>query len=146
MKPILNYTTTISVDKTIGEIQKELSQCDNIQVLTSYDGGVPTSISFRIETVHGTLSFLLPAKVEKVYEILIKSSAPKSLRTREQAARVAWRVIKDWIEAQVALVKADLVKMEEVFMPFLQDENGKTLYSVLESKGFKGLSLPPPEG
>jgi len=29
-------------------------------------------------------------------------------RTREHAARVAWRICKDWIEAQLAIVDAEM--------------------------------------
>ncbi len=144
MSPILNYTTSIAVEKTVSEIQKALSQCKNIDVLTSYEGGIVSAISFRLSTRHGILSFLLPAKIDAIHKLLKESSIPKSLRTREQAARVAWRIIKDWVEAQVALVKADQVTMEEAFLPFLQDRNGKTLYSSLESSGFKNLALPAP--
>ncbi len=144
-RPILNYTTSISVEKTVMEIQRCLSQCKNINVMTAYENGIVSSIAFRIETKHGILSFLLPAKIDKIHELLKQSNCPKSLKTREQAARVAWRIIGSWIEAQVALVQADQVKMEEVFLPFLQDSCGQTLYQSLENKGFKGLALPAPE-
>lgn len=145
MRPILNYTTSIAVEKTVMEIQKALSQCRNIHVMTSYEDGIVSAISFRITNRHGVMSFLLPAKVDEIHKILTDSAVPKALKTREQAARVAWRIIKDWIEAQIALVQANQVTMEQVFLPFIQDDNGQTLYSALESKGFKGLSLPAPE-
>lgn len=144
-RPILNYTTSISVEKTVAEIQKALSQHDGIQILTSYSGGILSSISFRLSTKHGLLSFLLPAKIDNIQRVLENSRVTAKLKTREQAARVAWRIIKDWIEAQMALVQADQVTMEEVFLPFLQDTSGKTLYSLLEAKKFSGLALPEPK-
>ncbi len=145
-RPILNYSTSISVDKTVAEIQKALSQCRDIQVLTAYEGGIVSSISFRLTTQHGVLSFLLPAKIDSIWQIMKQSKNRRTKRTRKQAAMVAWRIIKDWIEAQVALIQADQVTLEEAFLPFIQDEHGQTLYAALESKGFKGLALPAPKG
>ena len=34
----------------------------------------------------------------------------------EQAYRVAWRNILDWVEAQMALLEIGMAKMEEVFL------------------------------
>lgn len=47
----------------------------------------------------------------------------------QQAERVAWRIIKDWIEAQMAIIEAQLASMDEVFFPYMLDSAGqKTLY------------------
>ncbi len=145
MSAILNYTTSVAADKTVGEIQRILSQHGNIHVLTGYQNGVASNISFRVDTKHGTMSFMLPARIEQVESLLKKSRIPQRLRTREQAARVAWRIIKDWIEAQMALIQAGQVAIEEAFLPFVQDINGETLYSRLSAGGFKGLALPNPK-
>lgn len=146
MRPILNYTTSISVQKTIGEIQETLSLHGNIQVLVEYEMGTPSAISFRVNTAHGVLSFLLPAKIDSVFRVIERSKMPKSKKTRDQAARVAWRIIKDWIEAQMALIQSSQATIQEVFLPFVQSGNGKTLYSITEEGGFKGLALPEPKG
>jgi len=61
-------------------------------------------------------------------------------RTREHAARVAWRICKDWIEAQLAIVDAEMADMMEIFLPYAQTESGETLYEVMKSKGFKQLT------
>lgn len=66
---------------------------------------------------------------------------PSRLRTREQASRVAWRVIKDWLEAQLAMIKAEMVTIDQVFLPYAQNEAGVTLYESLEAGQFKGLAL-----
>jgi hypothetical protein len=33
---------------------------------------------------------------------------PRSKCTEDQAQRVAWRIVKDWVEAQMAIVEAQL--------------------------------------
>jgi hypothetical protein len=36
---------------------------------------------------------------------------------RDQAVRVSWRIIKDWVEAQMALVETQMVTTAQVFCP-----------------------------
>ena len=54
----------------------------------------------------------------------------------KQAERVAWRILKDWIEAQMALLDIQMVKFEEVFMPYIVDKHGRTLFEKLEEQQF----------
>jgi hypothetical protein len=58
---------------------------------------------------------------------------------REQATRVAWRILKDWIEAQLALIQTGMVSVEQVFLPFAQSSSGKTLCEVLRERKFAQL-------
>lgn len=51
----------------------------------------------------------------------------------EQAERIAWRNLKDWIAAQVALVETEQATMDELFFPKLIDRNEKTLYEVFQT-------------
>ncbi len=143
--PIINYTTTVAVDKTLAEITRILSSRQSVSVMTDYENGVLSTISFRLTTRHGLMSFMLPARVDKVYAILCKSHIARRLRTKEQAARVAWRIIKDWIEAQFALIQTEQATIEEVFLPYMQNQNGQTLFASLAESGFKGLALPAPK-
>lgn len=39
---------------------------------------------------------------------------------------------RDWIMAQMAIIEAGQVEMEEVFFPYLTDRNGKTLYQLYQ--------------
>jgi hypothetical protein len=52
----------------------------------------------------------------------------------EQAERVAWRIIKDWVEAQMAILDTQMVKMEEVFFPYMLNGQGQTLFQAYELK------------
>jgi len=143
--PILNYTTQIAAEKTAQEIQTMLARAKAQAVMSEYDDkGVLSSINFRIKTGAGMMTFRLPANVQKIYEVLVRQRIPAKLQTREQAARVAWRIIKDWLEAQLALVSAEMVDLEQVFLPYAQDETGATLYEVLKDRQFAGLALPAP--
>lgn len=139
---ILNYTTTISTEKTTAEIQKKLAKAKAQAVLTEYDeDSIVCAISFRIMTNHGIISFRLPANVQGVFKaIKSDNDIPKRLKTKEQAARVAWRIIKDWIEAQLAIVNAEIADITEVFLPYAQGHDGKTVYESIEGSNFKQLT------
>lgn len=144
--PILNYTTTISAERSVAEIQKRLVKFGAQQILTEYnDDGELVAVSFRVPREPAMLTFRLPARVDNIYVMLQRSGSRVSRkhRTREHAARVAWRIIKDWIEAQIAIIEAEQVELTEVFLPYLQDEQtGQTLYQRLAESGFKRLGPP----
>jgi hypothetical protein len=46
---------------------------------------------------------------------------------RLQAVRTAWRIVKDWVEAQMALVETQMVTTQEVFLPYAVMRDGRTL-------------------
>jgi hypothetical protein len=54
----------------------------------------------------------------------------------DQAYRVAWRTILDWVQAQMALLEIGMAKMEEVFLPYMQDREGVTFFERMEQRGF----------
>jgi len=135
---ILNYTTTISTEKTASEIQKKLAITGAEAVLSEYDkDGVMCAMSFRIRGLY----FRLPINIEGTYQAMNKDRRiPNRLKTYEQAARVAWRIIKDWIEAQIAIIQAGQAEIEQVFLPYAQNQLGQTLYEVIKENEFKQLT------
>ena len=91
--PLLNYTTKVDIYTTLGQIQGQLVKHGAKKILQDYDdGGRITSISFRIDTPFGTRGIRLPANVDAVHKVLIRQ---KIKCDREQAERVAWRIVKD---------------------------------------------------
>ena len=123
--PIKNYTTEIDVYRSLGEIQGALAAHGASRVMVDYDGGVPTSVTFAIETPAGVRGFCLPANVEGVRGVFAKQRVKA---TPGQAERTAWRNVRDWIMAQMAIIEAGMVQLDEVFLPYLVDSNGTTLY------------------
>lgn len=150
---LLNYTTTISVAKSAGEIQGKLVAHDANSIRQDFKGGRLTAISFQLDTPAGPAAFRLPANSEAVYLVLCRQlpawkaaegckgysqSAAKSVKAhREQAERVAWRILKDWIEAQMAIRESEMVSMEEIFLPYLIVRDGKTLYAHMAETQFQ---------
>ena len=146
-KGILNYSTTISAEKSVAEIQILLAQAKAQAVMTEYDqDGLASYVNFRIVTAHGLMCFRLPANVHKVYQVLVRNrKIPPKLKTREQATRVAWRIVKDWLEVQLAFIATEQVDVEQLFLFCAQNSEGKTVYDMLKETEFKGLALPPHE-
>jgi hypothetical protein len=103
--------------------------------------GKTSAISFRVQTEFGLLTFRLPARIAEVHQVLRSKAIPPRLRTREQAERVAWRIVKDWLEAQLALIQAGLATVGQVFLPFCQDPAGVTLYERMRKAKFSGVLL-----
>jgi hypothetical protein len=135
--PLLNYTTSISADKTIGEIQKCLASHGAIAIMNEYDDtGYIIGLSFIIKVDEQKISFRLPCDWRPVLQILDGDlNVPNRLVTEEQAIKVSWRIIKDWVEAQMAIVETKMVKTEQVFLPYAVERNGKTVYdNMIESK------------
>ncbi len=136
---ILNYTTKVKTEKTAGEIQAMLVKAGAQAIMNEYDNGVISSISFRMTTPHGVISFKLPANIQGVFKSLKAETEPR-YQTMEQASRVAWRIVKDWTEAQLAMIKAQQADMVELFLPFAQDDSGVTVYEKLKQSNFKMLT------
>lgn len=130
--PIMNYTTSIAVEKTMGEIQGYLARRGVTRISTLFsDDGVAEGIAFTMKTDYGFRDFELPIRTGGVLAALTADKSVKpAQRTPEQAARVAWRIAKDWLEAQSALIDAQLATLDEVMLPYMVDNKGKTMYAV----------------
>jgi hypothetical protein len=53
------------------------------------------------------------------------------MRTEDHARNVAWRVVKDWVEAQLAIIETRMVTTAQVFLPYAVTANGQTLYEYI---------------
>ena len=135
---ILNYTTTIESYKTVSEIENILVKHKATSIMKNYSGEAIESLSFLVDVGYNQIPIKMPAKVDECLKVLQneKKKNSKVKATREQAERVAWRILKDWVEAQMALLDINMVKMEEVFMPYIVDKTGQTLFEKLEEQRF----------
>jgi hypothetical protein len=138
---LLNYTTKIDPDKTAQEIAKCLSTHGASAVLTEYDpeNNYVSAISFQIMVNDQKMGFRLPCDWKPVLAILTKNkknphrygNEQKKLhweaQWRDQAVCTAWRIVKDWVEAQMALVETQMVTTAEVFLPYGVMKDGRTL-------------------
>lgn len=132
--PILNYTTKIDSYKTLTEIQQILSRSGARKCVIDSDGdGSPIALTFCL-IWNGTMTaFALPCNFEGVLRAMRNSkNVPRNLCNEEQALRVGWRIVKDWVAAQMAIVEAGLSSPQEVFLPYAVTKSGETLFKYLE--------------
>lgn len=146
---IKNYTTQITVEKTVGEIENILSKHGAKKILKEYDGaGNVVGVSFIIDLPIGTVPFKLPIELKAWIALINQAVKDKKLPKRflndaEQSRKVGWRVIRDWIDAQMALVETKTVKFEQVFLPYVFDVGtNETVYEKFISNAKKFVTLP----
>ena len=131
MSKIANYTTTVPALKSIGEIQGILVAHGAKHILMDYEDGEPVGIAFVAPTPNGDIPFRLPANIDRVQAVLNKQRVRRQVSI-ELASRVAWRILKDWVRAQMAILETEMVSIDQIFLPYMQvGEQGKTLYEVM---------------
>ena len=78
-----------------------------------------------------------PARSDLIRERLARGAElvvlPASL---VDAERIAWRVCKLWLDAQITHINLDQAKPQEVFLPYLVMPNNRTLYETMEDNTF----------
>lgn len=135
---ILNYSTEISVEKTIEHIYKALITHGAFEI--SYDHGKYDSeagLRFKIDTLEGYKDFVIQVNINAAYEILKQQRASGIIKinvTESRAERVAWRIVMRWIDAQLAIIETGMVKFEEAFFAFMDNGQGQRMFSVYERK------------
>jgi len=131
MSPIANYTTTVTAPKSIGEIQGMLVAHGATHILMDYKDGEAVGLAFMVKTNYGEVPFSLPANIDRVQAVLNKQRVRTTVG-RELASRVAWRILKDWVRAQMAILETEMVTIDQVFLPYMQvGKQGKTLYQFM---------------
>lgn len=140
----LNYTTAIPVHQTVTECQSILARAGASSASLHFDDGQPVGLSFSLKTPHGIRDFMLPVNIDGMQRVLAEAERkgafeaarkrPGTYTSREHAARVAWRVLKDWLEAQLALIAARMVTIEEIMLPWLRVDDGQTLYQAYRDR------------
>lgn len=138
---ILNYTTSIDSEKSISEIQKILVKHGANKIVTDYSNGFPSAVTFCLMIKENMVGFSLPANYSGVLKAMKEDrKIPRGKCTEEQAQRVAWRIVKDWVEAQMAIVQAQLADVAEVFLPYAITNTGQTMYQRIQGDGMKLLT------
>jgi len=148
----LNYTTKIPAVQTVGECQAILAQAGASSVAVHYEKARPAGLSFRLVTPHGQRNFTLPVDVPAMHAVLLKAkrdgqfasihARADAFTTSEHAENVAWRVVKDWLEANLALIAAQMATLSEVMLPYLHVDEERTLWQAYRERE-EAVALEP---
>lgn len=130
--PLLNYTTSIAPTKTVMEIQSALAKAGASAIMANYDKeGNIVALSFKIPAEGQEIAFKLPTAWQPVQATLKRQRVSSKYQTPEHALRVAWRITKDWVEAQLAIIETQMVTTAQVFLPYAITRDGSTVYEYI---------------
>jgi len=135
--PIKNYTTIVPADRSIQEIQTSLVKNGAIGVMYQYEKGTGriSALVFGLPVKEKLISFSLPVNWRNFQEVL-KRQEVRRWDDEDYCYRVAWRDIRDWVLAQMALYETTIVELPQVFLPFATDDKGQTVYEKLLNNKF----------
>ena len=140
--PIKNYTTDVAADRSVGAIVALLAQKRARSIHQTFDeAGACSAIFFTLEVAGSPISFQLPANIEGVAESLMRDfpySKHNTMQTlkqweakhRARAHAIAWRILKDWVEAQMAIIESGQVEPAQAFLAYAQQQDGRTMYQI----------------
>lgn len=139
-----NYTSEVPAMTSMGRTERTLVDAGATDISKKYEDGVCIAIRFRMPVNGIPLFFELPAKVDACYKVLwgeVKRPTPDTKkRISAQAERTAWKIISDWVEIQMSMIKLDQAEPLQMFLPFVWNPaTEQTFYNSLKSTGFKQL-------
>lgn len=130
--PIKNYTTKVDAAVTVGQIQAALARHGAKKIMIEYDEDCNVNaVTFAIMTGSGMQSVRLPANPDRVLAVLHQQKIKSA--DMEQARRVAWRIMKDWLDAQLAILETEMVTIDQVMLPYFVTRSGSTVYELYEN-------------
>ncbi len=141
---VKNYTSTVPFDRSVSRIEQVLAGAGASGITKDYTGGLLVALSFKIVLPNGKpITVRLPANHEAVYQALSKKvrrfQPGTQTRLRDQAMRTSWKLMQDWVEVQISLIRMQQVDFLQVFLPYVWDGT-RTFYAALKEKDY--LALP----
>ena len=127
--PIKNYTTKVPANKSIQEIQDSLVKHGAAGFLLEYQQGTGRikALKFILEMEGRKIPFELPVEWQ-LFQAVLKQQRVGKWNDEDYCYRVAWRVLRDWVMAQMALYETKMVTIPQIFLPYAVSSNGKTIY------------------
>ena len=141
-----NYTSSVPVERSVALIEHDLVRAGATNIAKWYDEDSNLdSLMFQITSNGIPMSFRLPARWKKCFDMMMKEvKKPRpgtEQHVREQAQRIAWKVLYDSVSVQISLLMIDQVEVVEVFLPYYYDAaKDQTLFERLKASGFKQLT------
>lgn len=129
---IKNAYVTSSMENILKDIQKTLVSHNAQKIMYEYDNGKVVGLTFGIKVGENEIGVKLPTKVKECELIMIKQRVFDRTK-KDHSLRVAWANIRDWVSAQMAMIDLNMVKMEEVFLPYILDGD-RTVYEIYQQK------------
>jgi hypothetical protein len=135
---IKNYTSSIPASRSMARIEELLVEAGATDISKSYSDGICSAIRFRMEINGMPVFFQLPANVDACFNVLwagVKRPQPDTKkRLKDQASMTAWKIVSDWVEIQLAMIKLEQAKTLQIFLPYVWNpDKNETLYHRIEA-------------
>ena len=141
-----NYTSTVPASASIAYIERKLVQNGATQILKQYGPkGRLSDIRFCIKIDGQDVLLKLPAQVENCENVLMQNlpqrARPETIKkVPKQAERTAWKILSDWLDAQVAMIELAQVEVLEIFLPYVYNpQTQQTVFQMAKASGYKAL-------
>lgn len=140
---LFTETTDVPAERSLAEITGLLIRAGACAINTNFaPGGKVESVSFVLAYGAGRIPYLLPARIDPVFQKLNKrrdtwgrfSQREMAAKDREQAERVAWRQLFWWLKSQLALIDLGMVESAEVLMPYMLGTDGRSFFDTYKQK------------
>lgn len=147
---VRNYTTQIAIEKTLMEIEQILVKFGAEGVLKQYKGQRIDGLMFFLIKDGQKIPFKIPMNIEKTRTIVVNAVKEGKLPRKyleeplrsAQGERIAWRIIKDWIDSQLSLLEMQFADPLEIFLPYAYNMvEDKTMYQKFLENKEKYLAL-----
>lgn len=139
-----NYTSEVPASNSMSKIEKCLVEAGATDISKNYKEGVCVAIKFRMIVNDHPLFFELPARVDSCFKVLWKEVKRPvegtKVRTQQQAERTAWKIVSDWVECQLSMIRLEQAELLQVFLPYAYDPvKEQTFFQQIKRGGFKAL-------
>jgi hypothetical protein len=134
------------MDVTVPRIEKFLISAGADGIQKMYTNGCLSALMFLIDFEPGKqVTIRLPSNADKCTDALWKDyqmAVPKGCKTREdfitQGERTAWKLVQDWVEVQISLIKLKQVETLQVFLGYVW--NGEQdFYTQVKTANYRAL-------
>ena len=140
------YLTSQTADVSVADIEDMLVGFGITNLTKEYENHTLQAITFILPVEGRNIPFRLPVNITAIEELLkLEIRKPKSgsqyfQKLREEAEKIAWHIISDWIDLQITLVKLGQTELMGVMMPFAWDATEReTMYEKVKATGFEGM-------
>lgn len=140
---IKNYSSEQAASTSISLLKNVIIKAGATQITERYFNQSISGFDFVIPHNNMALTFNMEAKVEKVFQFMLKKrdnkpSALAKANILKQAERTAWRNLWELTVLQMDMIKLEQVEHLQIMLPYLTFE-GKTVYQRLKENDYKGL-------
>lgn len=144
-----NYTSSVPAGTTIAYIESYLMSAGATGIMKDIKNGQVVALMFEMDMGKpGKHVIKLPANVAEVHRYLWNDYITSVRNPRkgeedftDQAGRTAWKIVQDWVQVQISMIKLKQMEPMQVFLPYIWDGQ-RTFYEFLRDKNFKALPAP----